>query len=1248
MGKYLLDLRRVMQDFNVPMDETDEDKRQQNETAAAASGEGGVDQAVKPNVASVPLIVEPFPPLWHALSLKPHPSCPASYPDFIASDLLPGMGYPQLYPVGDILTAWHTNILAPPGTYGRFSSLRRLDAQTQGELAGFYRRSMAPFVVHNVSALEKAVVTVANDKELLAMLGGARSRYAGLEIDEGFAGGLLLPSAYWPVIDPSSPSPSASAADKGQKEEDVEGASGTLRACAAPGCTATGVTAGDWLRNGYILADELTGEERDQLPQWWGSTEEPILPREHWAAYRRWRADCGLSTTPDALLGPKGMDEFPGFTPFALAGQILTDASSQETAEAAVAAALAEARNDTSSSSASSAGGVKWAQIAPLQLASTGAWRAAPINGSSVHHASLVDQLAALRVHLATVRDRLPKRARKCLDRLPLPLPGGDAAAPTSLLRHGGQATEHGPANASDAASGGARSVPKPSRAGVRADIAAKQRGPPRPVARTPSGASGSPPAQVVNNTAPVQQRASEPRQLKAKAAASSSSSASASGRLRTGGKNGKGTAGGAKGQKAVTTTTAPRFADLLRVECSKADRAMAAGQYSLLCASATVHAAPESGIAVYPPSLSPGEGNTCTDAIASTATPPSLFPFLRFHPDIEHAYGLPVRRPLVGPLPRAKRVRQVLFASNAQSTTAEPLEASVVAKGKDDARGGSAAKPAEAVGRAWVGEHFAFLLHDENLFPGADLRTSRPDGGEQGDAENGEVRCSLSQPGVTSSIERQAHDTHIAVVRGYKRFLLIAPATGSDDAKFPAATEDWTQWSLVLGTQLHNGLATEVVLEPGDVLIMPRGWGLASVSLTVSVECWTQRDLADDEVVTPSASAFPYTDTANLLSGTAAALPVTKGSQRGALAFVAPPRIVPPVELATIVPFLAATDAPIPAIVAATSGQGNVTSMQPLSYAGESGRTPTAMVLVRQTHFDPNPASSLRNIVPLDVLVPPSRRVTTQDMMRVLGLKRAAHQPLGLGRVQLVQPAVSLESSASNKPPASSSLSAPPGTPSSVHVDVGKPHGDVGKPKDGTSKETTATASAGERGSSVKPPKPMDDDDAVPQRVGKPATHRTAVDADGQVPAAEPSTAPSAHLPSSSSSDKPLSEQGSGSPDAVLIGMCLLATLLCAFLAYRACTSRQPGAGNGGLLQRLGIQSAVGWAKPKSPRSDDRDRLPTVSPVSHSQADADSTDAEEGGSPHSEGEWSGAAASDALSSTRKRGTNNVSGGNQQ
>ena len=87
--------------------------------------------------------------------------------------LLPlGAGYPQTYPLSEILTAWSPNVTTIPAHYGRFSSLRLFNGSDAADMAEaeLYRRSEVPFVVRNPPGLMPAVHKW-NDDYLAAAMG---------------------------------------------------------------------------------------------------------------------------------------------------------------------------------------------------------------------------------------------------------------------------------------------------------------------------------------------------------------------------------------------------------------------------------------------------------------------------------------------------------------------------------------------------------------------------------------------------------------------------------------------------------------------------------------------------------------------------------------------------------------------------------------------------------------------------------------------------------------------------------------------------------------------------------------------------------------------------------------------------------------------------------------------------------------------------------------------------------------------
>lgn len=107
-------------------------------------------------------------------------------PDADVSDvrMLPlGGGYPQLFPLTEILGYWNPDIVTPPAAYGKYSSLRVFDYETEREEAQRYRMHEVPFVVRNVPVLERTVDLWGNDSYLISSL-GANTKLQ-VEINEG-------------------------------------------------------------------------------------------------------------------------------------------------------------------------------------------------------------------------------------------------------------------------------------------------------------------------------------------------------------------------------------------------------------------------------------------------------------------------------------------------------------------------------------------------------------------------------------------------------------------------------------------------------------------------------------------------------------------------------------------------------------------------------------------------------------------------------------------------------------------------------------------------------------------------------------------------------------------------------------------------------------------------------------------------------------------------------------------------------
>jgi hypothetical protein len=111
-----------------------------------------------------------------------------------------------------------------------------------------YREAEVPFVVDNIPDLEKAVDAMAKDVELTAMMGG----------DVKY------------IMD-SSESPHFMFYNKA-------GADALLKANQSAAIirptTEMRLTFSRWLKRAYDIADEMIGEEMDQLPAWWAEADD--------------------------------------------------------------------------------------------------------------------------------------------------------------------------------------------------------------------------------------------------------------------------------------------------------------------------------------------------------------------------------------------------------------------------------------------------------------------------------------------------------------------------------------------------------------------------------------------------------------------------------------------------------------------------------------------------------------------------------------------------------------------------------------------------------------------------------------------------------------------------------------------------------------------------------------------------------------------------------------------------------------
>ena len=100
------------------------------------AGNGGSAAAALPAVPGVP-------PAFVRPPSAPHPPLPADV------RMLPiSGGYPVLYPLGDILTAWSPDVTSVPAHYGRYSSLRVFNGEARRGVGEGGAASVWPFELH--------------------------------------------------------------------------------------------------------------------------------------------------------------------------------------------------------------------------------------------------------------------------------------------------------------------------------------------------------------------------------------------------------------------------------------------------------------------------------------------------------------------------------------------------------------------------------------------------------------------------------------------------------------------------------------------------------------------------------------------------------------------------------------------------------------------------------------------------------------------------------------------------------------------------------------------------------------------------------------------------------------------------------------------------------------------------------------------------------------------------------------------
>ncbi|MDN5726461.1 MAG: cupin domain-containing protein [Propionibacteriales bacterium] len=94
-------------------------------------------------------------------------------------------------------------------------------------------------------------------------------------------------------------------------------------------------------------------------------------------------------------------------------------------------------------------------------------------------------------------------------------------------------------------------------------------------------------------------------------------------------------------------------------------------------------------------------------------------------------------------------------------------------------------------------------------------------------------------------------HDVFVLQVEGTKRWVIHEPVHPA-----PLRDQPWTDHRDAVAAAAHTEPVIDTVLEPGDVLYLPRGWlhaaeaqGAVSIHLTLGVHVWTRYALAEQLV---------------------------------------------------------------------------------------------------------------------------------------------------------------------------------------------------------------------------------------------------------------------------------------------------------------------------------------------------------------------------------------------------------------
>lgn len=375
----------------------------------------------------------------------------------------------------------------------------------------------------------------------------------------------------------------------------------------------------------------------------------------------------------------------------------------------------------------------------------------------------------------------------------------------------------------------------------------------------------------------------------------------------------------------------------------------------------------------VSPPHRSVGAFPARAASVPLSVAPPVLLPFLTWPAGVVQAYGLPSRRPAVMPLARPRRTHHHLRISNVAWSDAGELELSVdaapwigealpfmdgrraaaaqaAAPGAAEAdKDGAAAGDVDGAVEGEGGNSTATVsassssarAYDMSRDLARDLPFFVPDS-----AQHGGIHCRFGQPGAQEQASYGAGRNFIAMVRGYKRFIMTPPdqcRSLSIARDGPTARHSQLDWNAAAGSMygtsgalasagsvgstavsaaaaasasasqsgpsafgsLAGASALEVVLEPGDVLYVPPMWFSHVISLTVSVQCNARSGtpaVGDSHITAASCGGGmpqpPITEDLGRFTDADAVAAVSKG---GGGSGSATPRLLPPIEYARI-----------------------------------------------------------------------------------------------------------------------------------------------------------------------------------------------------------------------------------------------------------------------------------------------------------------------------------------------------------